>query len=72
VEEFRALVPPSEYIHPWPKVVAPVPPCETEAVPTRLAKAMFKDEVAVRVYPPAALPTRRFPYEGAVERPVPP
>ena len=31
-----------------------------------------RDDVAVRSYPPAALPTSTFPYVGAVEVPVPP
>jgi hypothetical protein len=30
------------------------------------------EEVAVRVYPPVEFPTRMFPYDGAVESPVPP
>ena len=31
-----------------------------------------RDEVAVSVYPLEALPTRRLPYAGVDERPVPP
>ena len=31
-----------------------------------------RDDVAVSVYPPAALPTRMFPNDGAVVSPVPP
>jgi hypothetical protein len=32
VEEFKVLVPPSEYNHPCPNEVAPVPPFETPMV----------------------------------------
>jgi len=40
-------------------------------VPMRV-EASPRDEVAVRVYPPSAFPTSMFPYDGSVERPVPP
>ena len=30
------------------------------------------DDVATRSYPPAALPSRSWPYAGAVDVPVPP
>jgi hypothetical protein len=36
------------------------------------ALAMPSDEVEVRVYEPLLLPTSTWPYEGVVERPVPP
>ena len=57
-----------------PRVYAvnPVPPRLTANVPVVSDTAMPRVDVADRVYPELALPTNRFPYDGAVVRPVPP
>ncbi len=52
-----------------PVVVAYPLPNPVRYVP---ADCRPSDEVAVSVYPPALLPTRMFPYAGAVVSPVPP
>ena len=53
-------------------LVQPVPPCDTPSVPPMPEKARPREVVPVSVYPLDELPTRIFPYEGAVVNPVPP
>jgi hypothetical protein len=53
-------------------IVGPVCNCPVGPIEVTAAVTRPRDEVAVSVYPPDPFPTRMFPYEGAVVRPVPP